>query len=273
MSEERRYPVDYVFYPDVFWLTNFLMDTMVLLLTRRMNKSRSPIYRILLSAAFGAAGSLLLFFMLSHFTVYQLMVHFLLNPVMILIAFPVKSPKSFLQLFLTAYLMVLLLGGILNWGTGSLGQWKSFWIWAVGGFGICILLLHRLEAKRLEETDYEILLLLSDRNLMLKGFLDTGNLLTDPMMHQPVHIIQEKVLSEELLHGQLAVRYIPYHSLGQEHGLLPVVTLKAMYIKKTGEKSKIPPVYLEKPVFGIAKEKLFQGKSYQVILNAGAVSV
>ena len=34
----------------------------------------------------------------------------------------------------------------------------------------------------------------------------------------------------------------------------------------------VMPIYLEKPVFGLAKEKLFQRKNYQVILNAEGIS-
>lgn len=263
----------YDFYPDIFWVTNFVMDMLVLILVRQIKKSRSPIFRILLSSAFGTSGSLLLFLSLHDYIVYQLLVHTMLNPLMILIAFPVKSRKYFLKDFFSTYLCVLLLGGILSWAMESLGQWKHFWIWAIGGFGICMLVIHRQKSRKLERQDYEILLMLENRNLQLKGFLDTGNLLMDPILQQPVHIIREELLKEELAGEQLAVRYIPYHSLGQEHGLLPVVTLKAMYLKGSGEKDKTPPLYLEKPVFGIAKEKLFQGKQYQVILNAGAIPV
>lgn len=293
----------YEFYPDIFWVTNFVMDTLVLLLVRQMKKSGSPIYRIPVSSAFGATASVFLFLNFRNYTAYQLLIHLTVNPVMIAIAFSknvrervlssggacpasaesawrshwgIRKPavlSPLLRDFLSAYLMMLLLGGILSWGTQTLGQLKYFWIWALGGFGICMLVIHRLESRKLEHRNYEILLLLENRNLMLTGFLDTGNMLVDPIFHQPVHIIQEELLEEELKKEQLSIRYIPYHSLGQENGLLPVVTLRAMYIKEIGEREGKPPVYLEKPVFGLTKEKLFQGKNYQVILNAGAISV
>ncbi len=62
--------------------------------------------------------------------------------------------------------------------------------------------------------------------------------------------------------GKLPVRLIPFHSLGQESGLLEAVTLEGMYIMKEGH-----PLYLSKPVFGIADEKLFQDGRCDVILN------
>jgi len=106
------------------------------------------------------------------------------------------------------------------------------------------------------------LILTGERQLKARGFLDTGNLLKDPVLNCPVHIIKGELLEQELTDGNLLIRLIPYHSLGTEHGLLETVTLEGMYILK-GEVS----VYLEKPVFGIAREKLFQEDKYDVILN------
>ena len=275
----------YVFYPDVFWVTNFAMDVLALTLARSIKKSRSRFWRILLSAALGASGSVLLFLGLSvaglplfffvghRFTLYQLITHLMLNPLMLLTAFPVRSLKGFCKDMLITYLAMVALGGILSYGMTTLGQWKQFWIWALGGFGVCMLALSWLESRKVGQLEFELLLMTKERRLPSVGFLDTGNLLMDPILQQPVHIIQEQVLKEALKKEQLPVRYIPFHSLGQEHGLLPVVTLQAMYVKRVGEKNGIPPLYIEKPIFGLAREKLFQGKEYQVILNGRGISV
>ncbi len=273
----------YVFYPDVFWVTNFAMDTLVLTLVRSIKKSRSRFWRILLSAALGASGSVLLFFglgaaraiLLFHglhlFSLYQLITHLLLNPLMILAAFPQKSLKGFCKDLCTAYLAMMVLGGILSYGMTTLGQWRQFWIWALGGFGICMLILSWLESRKTRQLAYELLLLTKEQRISLTGFLDTGNLLEDPILKQPVHIIREQVLHEALTKEQLPVHYIPYHSLGQEHGLLPVVTLQAMYVRCADGKEEQRPLYIEKPIFGLAKENLFQKGEYQVILNARGI--
>ncbi len=258
----------YVFYPDVFWVTNFLLDMLVLFLVRYFKKCKSSILRLMVSSMAGATGSVLLFLTMKQYGMYQLLVHCILNPLMILIAFPVKNARSFWKDFITVYVMMFLFGGLMSWWVENLGHWRHFWIWALGAFAILMLVLHWLESRKMGQHSYELLLLTGDRSIMVTGFLDTGNLLMDPILNQPVHIIQEELLKEEITKEQLHVRYIPYHSLGQEQGLLPVVTLKAMYIKGTQENEAVSPVYLEKPVFGLAREKLFQSQNYQVILNA-----
>lgn len=260
--------MEYEFYPDVFWVRNFAMDALVLLLVRRFRRQGGKIRRIFFSAGFGAAASVLLFLWLPGFAWYQFCIHAVVNPMMVFFSFREKSLKSFGTDVLLAYVLTMLLGGFLSYGMETLGQWHYFWIWAAGGFGIGTLLLHGLLRRKEKQQTYEILLISNQQKLSLVGFLDTGNLLTDPMVHQPVHIIQECLLKEVLEKEGLLVRYIPFHSLGQEQGLLPVVTLKAMYVKGMGEKGEGSLSYIEKPVFGLAKEKLFRSRNYQVILNA-----
>ncbi len=95
-----------------------------------------------------------------------------------------------------------------------------------------------------------------------KGFFDTGNLLVDPIVGKPVHIIKKEMLQGQVEQGQLLVRMIPFHSLGRDHGLLEAVTIEGMYIFREDQ-----PLYLEKPILGLAEENLFQDDRCQVILN------
>ena len=262
----------YRFYPDVFWVTNFVMDFLVLVLMRFLKKSGSPIKRLVLSAGFGATGSVVWFLLLSDYQFYQLLMHLLWNPVMLRIAFPQKKIAGFLKDLFMTYIWMALLGGILNWGFMVLSNAHYFWLWILAAFGIAMLAIQGLEAQKLEKLSYEILLQTEKETLCLKGFLDTGNLLLDPLINKPVHIIQEEVLKEILRKEETAVRYIPFHSLGQEQGILPVVTLKGMYMTNS-QKKEAAPFYIERPVLGLAKEKLFQKKDYQIILNARNISI
>ena len=264
--------MNYVFYPDVFWVTNFGMDVLVLLLVRRAKGSRSSLLRLLAASALGASVSVFLFLKLRSFLTYQLLLHVLVNPAMILLGFPLRGAGRFFKDAGLSYLMTVLLGGMLSFGMATLGQWNYFFLWALGAFGLALLTFGWLESRKSDGQSYEVLLLTGERTLTLTGFGDTGNLLLDPFVKQPVHIIQESLLREELSGRKFPIRYIPFHSLGQEQGLLPVVTLKAMYVRGTNEKRQAPAVYMEKPVFGLAKENLFQGKKYQVILNAKCIS-
>ena len=93
------------------------------------------------------------------------------------------------------------------------------------------------------------------------GFYDTGNCLKDPYTRKGVHIISEKLLSQFSMEHQKEV-YIPYQALGKEEGLVKVYYLDSIKIQRDYEvlETEMVPV-------GIAEEKLFENKEYQIILN------
>lgn len=258
----------YRVYLDVFWVTNFAMDALVLLLVRQLRKHSAGIWRIFLSAGFGATAAVFLFLQLPGWGWYQLLLHAVVNPWMVLIGLGKKKPKEFGADLLWTYGITLLLGGVLNWGMEAFGQWEYFWLWVLVGSFACLLAAYGIKRQQARRECFEVLLLTGREKLQLTGFLDTGNLLIDPFVHQPVHIIQEDLLETALEEEQMSIRYIPFHSLGKEQGMLPVVTLPAMYIRETEGNGKETVTFVERPVFGLAREKLFQNRDYQVILNA-----
>jgi stage II sporulation protein GA (sporulation sigma-E factor processing peptidase) len=249
------------------------MDFFVLLIAQILHKGcgwlgTCSIRRILAAAVVGSTGSVILFLVLGDFELYQVLVYLLLNPLMVGISFRSKKWTSFIKDYALVVLVMMLFGGIISWGIVNIGGIRHFWLYAGGGLVICLLLRCFLENRKIEAQICEILLKTPQRSMMLKGFVDTGNLLMDPFLNQPVHIIQEELLSKELEEDKSTIRYIPYHSLGQEHGILPVVTMVGMYIRRECDNNTKTPIYVEKPVFGLAQEKLFQKNNYQVILNS-----
>lgn len=255
--------VTYEFYLDVFWVTNLIMDGVVLTLTGLLGRERIRMSRILMASALGATASACLFLCLSSYTGYQLVLHILVNPVMIRTAFPWKGRWIFLRRFLEAYVISVVLGGILAW------IWPApkgnFWLWAAAAGILCGGGIWWLRLKRRRAPLLEVLLVGAGQKITLKGFWDTGNLLWDPMLQRPVHIIQKDLLPEEVWEGA-KIHYVPYQSLGQDKGLLPVAVLEGMYLQET-DKGGGKVRYVEKPVLGLAGPRLFAGKPYQMILH------
>lgn len=253
----------YVLYVDVWFLTNFTMDSAALIIAGRMMKRRVRIVRILLGSFAGTAGSMCLFFFLHDYTWYQLGVHFLVNPAMVWICYRSRRWKEFFSQWFLTYLSVILLGGFLEWGISSSGLGRNFWV-CLAGAVLFIIAAEKILGifHRQGHTVYDLLLVTAEGNIPVKGFFDTGNLLVDPTVGKPVHIIKREILKEQMEKGMLLPRLIPFHSLGEEDGMLETVTIEGMYILK-GE----CPLYLKRPVMGLAKEKLFQDDTYDVILN------
>lgn len=255
--------MEYGLYADVWFLTNFTMDSIALLAAGKVIGERIRVRRLLLGSFVGTLGSMFLFFRMSDYALYQLCVHFLVNPLMVRLCFASRGRKAFLAQWSVTYLSFLLLGGLLEWGMGQGAGAGQLALCLLGAVLFLVVPFHMLKwLKREKETIYDLLLVTKEGNLPAKGFYDTGNLLVDPLGGRPVHIIRKQILWEQVEKEGLPVRLVPFHSLGQESGLIWAVTLEGMYILKEGH-----PLYLKKPVFGMAEETLFQDGRCDVILN------
>ena len=151
----------------------------------------------------------------------------------------------------------------MEWSMSNLGGGRYFCFFLAGAM-VFLWLADQLlgDFRRQKDIIFDLLLVTQEGKLPVKGFFDTGNLLVDPMVGKPVHIIRKEILKEQVEKGKLLTRIIPFHSLGRENGLLETVTLEGMYIMKEGH-----PLYIEKPVLGLAEENLFQDDRCDVILN------
>ena len=86
--------------------------------------------------------------------------------------------------------------------------------------------------------------------------------LWNPYSNLPVSLIEKNTL--EMLTGEEPVlyRYIPFVSLGEEHGMVQAVILDSLYIKKEKKEIAIQPA-----VFAIVEEKFLKDSTYRIILN------
>lgn len=255
--------MEYEIYADIWFLTNFLMDSIALGIAGKIMKQRIQMKWLLLAAFAGTAAALGLFFLMYDYRWYQLLIHLLINPMMVWICYRSRKLKHFLGQWVITYLSVILLGGILEWSMSELTGGKYFVLCVLAAL-IFLWITENLLGyfRRRNMASYDLLLITKEGKISVKGFFDTGNLLMDPLACKPVHIIKKKILKEQIEKGKLLPRMIPFHSLGMENGLLEAVTIEGMYILRENQ-----PLYLEKPVLGLAEENLFQDDGCDVILN------
>ena len=113
------------------------------------------------------------------------------------------------------------------------------------------------------ERIYPVEILHKGKQIAIRGYWDSGNLLVDPYVKEPVNILQ-KEKAEKLFDRQTDyMRLVLYASLGNLDGLLEVYSVDAMYIWLGKKKLELKPA-----VVGIAKEDLFKGREYDIILQA-----
>jgi len=262
--------MDCILYIDLFFLWNFWMNALVLLLIRQITKTYRTI-QCFVSSILGAVGACLGVVLYARFETVSLLI--ILESIVILfmnvLAFGRKNLLWHSFLFLVAGAMTAgaFLCGITKLGIGS-DVLSAVIVSAVSAI-FCVLLEKKSRIRWKEEhMKAKTVLEFGDRKVFATALVDTGNRLYDPIFHKPVILVDEKMLGEmiefckeecpEKLH------FIPFHSVGQENGLLEGISFDCVKIKWQEKQLKFHDV-----IAAATKESLYKGKEYQVIFHCG----
>ena len=253
--------MQYELYIDVFAISNFCMDFLALFLTNAFLGRNCPVKTLFFPSLIGTVSAILLFLFLPDYSLYTLIIHFLVNPAMVYFSFRENNRRRFLEDWGVTYLVVLLAGGAMQWICQTLFAGKYFLlsVFLTLVIGFCAVFVWERKAT-VGKRIYEVKLFLAGREYPMRAYYDTGNLLMDPYFHEPVSITASPKIREAV--RELPGRLIVYSSLGEQNGLIWVYTMERMLIYK-----KKSVVMVEPAVIGIADEKLSLQGDYQMILN------
>jgi len=254
----------YELYVDVLFLVNFMMDYILLLIVRKMMKCTATHRRICIGAAVGSLLTCLVVILPIPYTIIKLILfHVLVNTCMIRVGLKIKTIRSFLKAIIMLYIGSFLLGGIMEVFRPYIRVGSLFLLIAIVGYYLVMAIWRFLSyMQRWNQCHYTVELYLGNKKYQIKGMIDTGNGLRDPISGTPVNILDRHtartLFGEEHLKD---VRYIPYQSIGKKAGVLPAVQLERMCILKDTE------CWVERPLIAISEETISKGGEYEMILN------
>ncbi|BBW96786.1 sigma-E processing peptidase SpoIIGA [Geobacillus sp. FSL W8-0032] len=242
-----------VVYLDVIWLLNVCFDALLLWLTALMLKRPIVWWRLLAGALIGSMLVVLLFTPAAAIAQHPLS-KIGVSVLIVLAAFGFKRPRYLLENMLAFYFATFAVGGGMlavhyffaqHW---SVRQGLLFmrqpgagdpisWLFVIVGFPVLWLFSRRrVEAIREKKLRFEhiidVTVIWDGRTLALRGLIDSGNQLVDPLTKTPVMVVEREkakgVLPEDLLvclgsHASLdalperwmdRLRLIPYRSVG-----------------------------------------------------------
>lgn len=243
-----------VIYLDEFFVINFIMDFIVLCITKKICKFAATYLQILLSATFGALWSV----------------------IVLIVPENIKGAVNICTYILISALMIRICAGKCNFkelirGTAILfgvtfcmaGSIYMIYYYTYAGYWIRMNLLSDTELLMFTalsvvivgmiikqimvrivygESECLVKIIFNDKCFDLKGYIDTGNVLKDPYFKKSVSIvdleslnfggdsIRQLILDDIELNTKVKYHMIPYNSLGCESGMLEVITVDSMYI-------------------------------------------
>lgn len=164
------------------------------------------------------------------------------------------------------FLMAVLLGGSIGLLQKKMGE-DSFSFLQMSvlpvllSFGIKIILQKYLPKKA--KVLYNVTLFCEGSEYKMRGLLDTGNSLVEPISKKAVCIVGREALEGMQKEFQpQKFRVIPYHSVGKENGILCGFEMDRLIIDTDERK-----VIIEKPMIGISEVPVGSLSTYQMILQ------
>jgi stage II sporulation protein GA (sporulation sigma-E factor processing peptidase) len=202
-----------IVYADLVFLSNLLIDGVILQTTAWTRKIRVPPWRILAASAFGASYVVMMFFP-SMSILYTFSLKCIFSGMMIFIAFGFGGSAHFFRNIAAFYFVNFAAAGAIfaaHYFFQSSGEvLNGIWVTRSGGFGFqlkvgllftAVLFLLSIwfyrnflrSAKQREQlTEFlaEVQVKLGDSQIRCPGLIDTGNHLYDPLTKTPVMVME-----------------------------------------------------------------------------------
>jgi stage II sporulation protein GA (sporulation sigma-E factor processing peptidase) len=292
-------------YLDVIWALNLMFDSLLLYLTAIFLKRSIRLWRVLAGGFIGSLIILLSFTPLHDYSNHPIS-KLLCSVLMVLMVFGYKRWRYFLKGLMALYVATFLLGGALI-GTHYFIQYNSEWTLkvlraSVYGFGDPITWLFVLigfpiawhfSKKNIESLEMtkiqfdqlvKVKVMIGDESIEVKGLIDSGNQLYDPLSKLPVmfvsiknhfEMVSESIIKlandpESILTGsgefpaewQNRLRIVPCKVIGQEHQLIVAVKPDSILIDQKGVR------YLcEKGLVSFTIKQLSADDAFQCIVH------
>lgn len=253
----------YELYIDVLFLVNFMMDYLLLLLERRILKCSATHGSVCVGALLGALLTCIAIGLPFPSIVKFIWFHIAVNTIMIRIGLKIKFGKTFFRAFLMLYISGFLLGGVFEFLHQYIRTGSLF-------FGLAVLSYYLVQGiwkvitwmQSRNRYFCQVDLYLGQTKRTVGAILDTGNHLMDDITGKPVCVLDKQEVSEMFSQKDIpGLRYVPYHSIGKQEGVLPVFYLDRMCIHQE------PKYWVEKPLIGICESEISSEKEYKMILN------
>lgn len=243
----------------------------MLLITLRMMEKQISLRRLFCSSLLGGGISvLLIIFFMQHRLLYMTMAA-VSGMLLLFVAMKQKSASDVITGTFYFYMMAYTFTGFFKWifrllhqvqmdGKGIIASITAISVMSV----ISGWLIYTGRRKK-GNTVYRVSIVEQGKQIEMNALFDTGNALREPFSGKPVSIVEKNML-EEIWDKEAAekYRYIPFRSIGKEHGMLNGLEVDEMIIHK-GEKS----VVLHQAVLALYEGKLSSDGSFQMILHQG----
>lgn len=253
----------YEVYLDFIFLKNLIENIALISCVLVLLDKKIYLKRLLLGAILNSMGTVI-FLMYCPKNLLLTTVVILLNAVPG-IAFSMK--KSTFRDLIYALICYLILSSVHITSILFIKQFYSKYSFVIGLciLGIVLFYLACLKEKQIQERSeiYQVSIFAHGKKIKVDALLDTGNMLREKKTGKMVCIVEKEVVKEILKNISCKeYHYVPFHSVGQEQGILMAISTDYITVTKEEKTRKVYGVLL-----GLYEGNISSTGKFQMILH------
>ena len=262
----------YEIYLDILFCINWVMDFLILSLAHKILRSKGTYLSIAIGSTVASVCYCILIIVKGiPFFIREIILFTFVNFLMIKIGLRIKNRKQFIKALILVYMITVLLGGLYTWLNLHILKTDhtniQFLYFLIISLCSYFFIMGIYKAYRVlffkDENIYPVTILFEGNIIRIKGLVDTGNSLMDPIGKKPVSVIEYEAIKDYVQDcGYEKFRYVPYHSIGKKNGLLKCIVIDKLVINKETEE-----IIKGDSIIGLYEGKLSGKGNYQMILN------
>lgn len=257
----------YVIYLDAFFLMNFSLDLIALLICGKIRGCMLKIFRNIAAALIGACMACAYLINPFNISSYGRIVSCMIaGGVMTMTAYGYTNLKKYLWDFVVLFTVMLAAGGLGNVLYFGLGLKNIPLI--ILGMAILGLCMSKYLGRTydMNRRCYRVTIQNGGNVVVTDALVDTGNCLTEPYGSRPVNIIgyseAMNLIKGRDIYSQRGYMKIPFHSVGESNGLMDGFVADKICIELQNRM-----VCKENVVVGICEGSVSAGNKYGAIIN------
>lgn len=249
-------------------IENLLLDGAMLILTLFLMRKRICFGRILIASMLGALTSTLMLIEGVQFGIAYIVILFGVGMIMMRIAMKQKTWHEVMLGMMYYFTLVFAfskLHQVSEWMVGNRVSGIVLVFLVIGIMSVALLYMIYQNRKGRQRPIYCVVVIAQGKSVEVKGLLDTGNALTEPFTGKPVSIIEIEAWRNVMPEPEPErFKVIPFHSIGQEHGILKGMEIDELIIWAGDRK-----IVQRQAIIALYEGSLSSDKSYQMILHQG----
>lgn len=292
---------------EYYLLENFIINFLLLYITKLINKRDGSLKRIIIGAVFSAIYSLVFFHPKLLFLAKPFM-KFIISIIIIKISFNTYSIKMFLYDLIAFYIISFIFAGMIlgisfstnvsnflfkDISLSNIFKFKHIVIGVIIASIISLKLFNYNNNKKLKGNYIsEVKIFYKNNVLSIKALIDTGNSLIEPFTNNPVMVVEydeikkiipkslkeiyenDKKIDYETLEyvldqsrDDISLNIIPFKSIGEDSGIILGFKPDYLLIKSDNREIKKKNI-----IIGIYKGRLSEEKNYNGLLHFETIS-